>query len=139
MVVDWTSDWAEFWARELRSALAYVQRMRGFDAELQELTGQLLERVVPRLLVPLQTGGRTIRPGLCHGDLWDGNIQVDAETGRVVLFDPCPFYGHGEMDLQCVREERGVVNPEFMERYAPEVGKSAPEADFEDRVALYAM
>lgn len=76
MVVDWTSDWALFWTRELLSALAYMQRLRGadHDAELQALTEQLVERVVPRLLVPLQTGGRTIRPVLCHGDLWDGNI-----------------------------------------------------------------
>lgn len=57
----------------------------------------------------------------------------------MVLFDPCSFYGHGEMDLQCVRAERGVMNPGFVERYAREVGKSEPEADFEDRVALYAM
>ncbi|KAK3299818.1 Fructosamine kinase-domain-containing protein [Chaetomium fimeti] len=139
MVVDWTADWAQFWGRELRSSLAYAQRMRGTDAELQELGERFLDGVVPRLLVPLQTGGRAIRAGLCHGDLWDGNIQVDAETGRVVLFDPCPFYGHCEMDLQCVRAEWGVVNHGFVKTYASELGKSEPEADFEDRVALYAI
>ncbi|KAK4239294.1 Fructosamine/Ketosamine-3-kinase [Achaetomium macrosporum] len=139
MAVDWTDNWEEFWTREFRVGLAYAQRMLGDDPELQDIADEFIEKVVPRLLRPLQTGGRSIRPSLCHGDLWDGNIQIDMETGEPVLFDPCPFYGHCEMDLQCIRADRYTVGLNFVRLYKTMVGASEPAEDFDDRNALYAM
>ncbi len=138
MIVDWTDNWEEFWTREFRSGLEYAQRMRGEDPELQAVAEEFIDKVVPRLLRPLQTGGRNIKPSLCHGDLWDGNMQVDSATREPTLFDPCPFYGHHEMDLQCMRSPRYMVGLEFVEMYK-EVGASEPVGDFDDRNALYAM
>ena len=138
MVADWTDDWEEFWIREFRSALDYAQRMCGKDSELQAVSEEFIDKVVPRLLRPLQTGGRNIKPSLCHGDLWDGNIQMDSVTKQPTLFDPCPFYGHHEMDLQCMRSPRYTVGLEFVEMYR-EVGASEPVGDFDDRNALYAV
>ena len=54
------------------------------------------DKVVPRLLRPLETGGRSIRPSLIHGDLWHGNAETDAETGEPVIFDAASFYAHNE-------------------------------------------
>lgn len=140
MTVGWTASWEEFWADEFRSSLTYTQRMRGDDAELMQVATEFLNKVVPRLLRPLQTGGRTIKPSLCHGDLWDGNIQVDTTKKELVLFDPCPFYGHAEMDLQCMREKRYALGRlGFAKKYGEEVGISEPVEDFDDRVALYSM
>jgi fructosamine-3-kinase len=139
MIVDWTDNWEEFWTREFRSGLGYAQKMRGEDTELQEIADEFIEKVVPRLLRPLQTGGRNIKPSLCHGDLWDGNIQLDRETMEPMLFDPCPFYGHHEMDLQCMRSPRYAVGLDFVELYRTVVGASEPAGDFDDRNALYAM
>jgi fructosamine-3-kinase len=139
MVVDWSDNWEEFWTREFRSSLAYVLRMRGKNPELQQLAEDFIEKVVPRLLRPLQTGGRNITPRLCHGDLWHGNIQIDQAMGETVLFDPCPFYGHQEMDLQCMRGERSALGLGFVKRYGEEVGRSDPIDDFDDRNALYAV
>jgi fructosamine-3-kinase len=139
MIVDWTDNWEEFWTREFRSGLVYAQRMRGEDPELQEIADEFIDKVVPRLLRPLQTGGRNIKPSLCHGDLWDGNIQLDRDTMEPMLFDPCPFYGHAEMDLQCMRSPRYAVGLDFVELYRTEVGESEPAGDFDDRNALYAM
>ena len=139
MIVDWTSSWEEFWTREFRSGLKYAQKMRGEDLELVNLAEEFMEKVVPRLLRPLQTGGRDITPRLCHGDLWDGNIQVDVDTQQPVMFDPCPFYGHAEMDLQCMRSPRYALGLDFVDLYNKEVGASAPQEDFDDRNALYAM
>ena len=31
-----------------------------------------LKKVVPRLLLPLQSKGRILKPCLIHGDCWDG-------------------------------------------------------------------
>ncbi|KAK4154702.1 hypothetical protein C8A00DRAFT_42578 [Chaetomidium leptoderma] len=138
MVVDWTDNWEEFWSREFRSGLKYAQSMRGQDPELQQIADQFIDKVVPRLLRPLQTGGRNIKPSLCHGDLWVGNIQVDPDTEEPIVFDPCPFYGHHEMDLQCMRSPRYAVGLDFVAMYK-EVGVSEPTGDFDDRNALYAI
>lgn len=37
------------------------------------------------------------RPSLVHGDLWSGNI-ISTREG-ILLIDPCPYYGHREMDF----------------------------------------
>jgi len=139
MIVDWTDNWEEFWTREFRSGLEYAQRMRGDNPELRELAEEFIAKVVPRLLRPLQTGGRNIEPRLCHGDLWYGNIATDQATKEPVLFDPCTFYGHHEMDFQCMRSQRYQVGPEFDKLYLDEVGASEPAGDFDDQNALYAV
>ncbi|VUC28139.1 unnamed protein product [Clonostachys rosea] len=139
MIVDWTDSWEIFWTREFRSGLAYVQRMRGENPELVEVAEEFLQKVVPRLLRPLQTGGRDIKPSLCHGDLWDGNIQMEIDTDRPVLFDPCSFFGHHEMDLQCMRGARYTIGLDFVELYKKEGDVSEPKEDFDDRNAMYAV
>lgn len=96
MINDWTDNWEEYFTRQLRADLAYAQRERGDDPELQEVAEEFIEKVIPRLLRPLQTGGRSIKPTLCHGDLWGGNIQIDVETEQPIMFDSCCFYGHNE-------------------------------------------
>lgn len=59
----------------------------------------MLEKVVPRLLRPLEEDGRTVVPRLCHGDLWDGNVSVDVNTGRPIIFDAIPLYAHNECEF----------------------------------------
>lgn len=58
-----------------------------------------LQKVVPRLLLPLQAGGRILKPRLIHGDCWDGNPATDAKTGETFVFDVCSFYGRNEHDI----------------------------------------
>ncbi len=96
MVNDWTDSWEEYYARQFRSDVSYLQQVYGEDAELTDLTEEFIQKVVARLLRPLQTGGRSIKPTLCHGDLWDGNVQVDVDMKQPVMFDSCAFYGHNE-------------------------------------------
>lgn len=96
MINDWCDSWEEFFVREFRSNLAYAQDNRGPDDELAEVAEKFIATVIPRLLRPLQSGGRTIKPTLCHGDLWDGNIQLDSDTKAPIIFDACCFYGHNE-------------------------------------------
>lgn len=95
----WVDSWEEFYTRKFRSALEYGQIPHGRDEELCDIGEEFIEKVIPRLLRPLQTGGRSIKPTLCHGDLWDANIQIDAVTNQPFLFDPCCFYGHHESTL----------------------------------------
>lgn len=55
-----------------------------------------MKRVVPRLLRPLETGGRQIKPSLVPGHLYSGNVSIDAENGRPVLYDAACLYAHNE-------------------------------------------
>lgn len=96
---EWTDSWEEFWGRQFRSDVAYLQKFYGKDDDLEALTEELIQKVAARLLRPLQTGGRSIKPSLCHGDLLDGNVQMDIDTGQTILFDSCAFYGHAEGNL----------------------------------------
>lgn len=77
-----------------------------FDV-VAELT---LERVVPRLLLPLQSDGRVLKPCLIHGDCWDGNTAMDMQTGEALIFDVCSFYGHNEYDIGNWRAPRHRVS-----------------------------
>ena len=69
-----------------------------------------LEKVVPRLLLPLQSNGRTLKPCLIHGDCWDGNTAMDSNTGEAFVFDVCSFYGHNEYDTGNWRAPRHTLS-----------------------------
>ncbi|KAK7959702.1 fructosamine/ketosamine-3-kinase [Apiospora aurea] len=154
----WTDSWEEYFTRKFRAALEYGQQPHGRDDELCELGDQFIQKVIPRLLRPLQTDGRSIKPTLCHGDLWDANVQVDASTRLPIIFDPCCFYGHHEsefalpqmiacltrthilqVDFQSMRSAPNTLGQEIVNTYKNEVGASEPQEDFDDRNALYSM
>ncbi|KAJ0122585.1 uncharacterized protein J7T55_003099 [Diaporthe amygdali] len=113
--------------------------IRGPDPEMDEIAGEFFEKVIPRLLRPLQTGGRSIQPVLVHGDVWPGNVQIDRDTQRVILFDSCCCYAHNELDLGMMREPRYRFTGEHASKYLEAASPSQPEKDFDDRNAVYAM
>lgn len=39
-------------------------------SELQDLAPGMFEKVIPRLLRPMETNGRSMKPSLVHGELW---------------------------------------------------------------------
>lgn len=84
----------------LRRVLAVLEERGGQSVELDALLPNLFANVIPRLLRPLQEGGRKIKPALVHGDLWRGNIGIinDAE---VVVYDPASFWAHNECMSPC--------------------------------------
>ncbi|KAH7629759.1 Fructosamine kinase-domain-containing protein [Sordaria sp. MPI-SDFR-AT-0083] len=151
-VTNWTSSWEEIFTREFRSNLAYLLHSRARelkDSELNDLVRlaeQFIVKVIPRLLRPLQTGGRNIKPVLLHGDLWHGNMSIDTATGQMIIFDPYAFYGHQEMKLQCWAHNRyhevpggsGLKLGKMIRRYEEVVRADEPVDDFEDRVRLSA-
>lgn len=67
------------------------ERSHGPDEELKILTAAMFEKVIPRLLRPLETGGRQIKPCLVHSDLWPGNVKPNAITDEPIIFDSCAF------------------------------------------------
>lgn len=67
---------------------------------MEGLKDAVFEKVVPRILRPLESHGRKVEPVLLHGDLWVGNTATDKESGTMVMFDSSAFYGHNECELK---------------------------------------
>ncbi|KAL9029153.1 MAG: hypothetical protein Q9180_007063 [Flavoplaca navasiana] len=96
----WSDSWEKWYARALKRMLEEEEESHGPDENLAILTAGLFEKVIPRLLRPLETGGRHIKPCLIHSDLWPGNAKPDAVTDEPIIFDSCCFWGHNEGSLR---------------------------------------
>lgn len=104
----WCDTWEAWFTNAMRRMLQVEEKSHGQDEELQKLTKDLFEKVIPRLLRPLETEGREIKPCLIHSDLWPGNIKHDAETDEIMIFDSCAFWGHNE-GLFCFFVEAYII------------------------------
>lgn len=93
---EWTGSWEEFFTKSIKLVFENEERSQGADKEVQHLCQETLSKVVPRLLRPLETGGRHIEPRLIHGDLWDGNTSTDVATDLPVIYDATCIYAHNE-------------------------------------------
>jgi hypothetical protein len=162
----WCDTWEEFFTRSMKDTMQAELATQGPRAELEELSEKILTKVIPRLIRPMETGGRKITPVLVHGDLWHGNISVDNETKNPVVYDPCCFYGHFECkshsdhlpleyrrvwylpltgtepdDFSMWRAERYRTKHRHVSAYfcLPGMEPSEPSEELWDRNALYAM
>ena len=149
----WTDTWEEFFMNAFKHMVKLNVDRAGVSEEMNALLPALYEKVIPRLLRPLETGGNSIRPSLVHGDLWCGNVVVDQNTGKGIAFDPSSFWAHNEctnsihwfirvtkkMELGNWRPERNKFFRVYFDEYHLHFPKSLPEEDYDDRNALYAM
>ena len=97
--VDWQDTWEQFFYNLMERILSIEWKSQGPDEELKELTSAMLTKVIPRLLRPLETGGREIKPRLLHGDIWDGNTSQNLDTDFPVIYDDTCIYAHNESKL----------------------------------------
>lgn len=135
----WCDTWEEFFTRAFRGTVKLEQEIQGHNHELERLAQQTCEKVIPRLLRPMETNGRKLKPTLVHGDLWHGNVGINLTTDQVVLYDCCAFYGHHEYDLGMFRAARYRTNKSHVRAYHKFIEASYPPEDHDDRNALYAL
>lgn len=88
--------WEESFSRGIQRFFELEEEAQGYDEGMIELRKGIMEKVIPRLLRPMETEGRKIVPTLVHGDMWDGNTAVDNDTGEPIIFDACSSYAHNE-------------------------------------------
>lgn len=88
----WRSDWIEFYSQERlgtqKALLCSKGAATGLIEKLSRLQGEMSKFFV----------GYTPRPGLVHGDLWQGNYGFSQE-GEPVVYDPACYYADFEVDL----------------------------------------
>ena len=92
----WNGSWEVFWTQQMRSLLQQEEALCGPDDDFSNLEAGLYNIVIPRLLRPLETGGRSIKPCLIHSDLWPGNIKRKVHDDKLCVFDACAYWGHNE-------------------------------------------
>ncbi|KAL6698188.1 Fructosamine kinase domain-containing protein [Trichoderma pleuroticola] len=136
----WSDRWELFFADGLRDVSKIRRKRAGRSLELEALEPALFDKVIPRLLRPLESGGRQIRPSLVHGDLWYGNAGViSGDVENSIIFDPSSFWAHNEYELGNWRPCRNKFTSIYFEEYLSHIRPSEPEEDFDDRNALYSV
>ncbi|KAI1503036.1 Fructosamine kinase-domain-containing protein [Biscogniauxia marginata] len=135
---EWCDTWEEYFTRELTHRLELEKDRHPLDVEMERLSKQLLQKVVPRLLRPLTDHG-SIRPVLLHGDLWDKNIAINAKTRKPVIFDAGCIYGHNEYEIGLWRSTRYNFSSEHINAYFRHFPPAEPREDFADRGLLYSI
>ncbi|KAK0661185.1 Fructosamine kinase-domain-containing protein [Cercophora samala] len=134
----WSDTWEDYFTRTTKVLFQMEQEAQGPNPEILELSKPFFEKVVPRLLRPLETDGRSIRPALIHGDLWHGNATMDGDTDQPVIFDAASFYAHNEYELGVWRQSWNKIKKPYRLRYYRHFPRAQPEEDFDDRNLLYA-
>lgn len=94
-----SKSWEECFSKGLSNEFDLEEKAHGPDPEFQKLREILFDKIIPRLLRPLEAEGRKVTPTLVHGDLWDGNTSIDVETGLPLIFDAVTFFAHNECKL----------------------------------------
>jgi protein-ribulosamine 3-kinase len=93
----WCDSWEAFFDQGLRHVLKVREERAGPNYDLDMLRPVLFEKIIPRLLRPLESEGRRVQPSLVHGDLWCGNAGIiDETTDEGIVFDPSSFWAHNE-------------------------------------------
>ncbi|KAK8123157.1 hypothetical protein PG984_011827 [Apiospora sp. TS-2023a] len=134
----WSDSWEDYFTRTTKVLFVLEQEAQGPNEEIRELMVPFFGKVIPRLLRPLETGGRSIRPSLIHGDMWHGNASTDSETNMPIIFDAASFYAHNEYELAVWRQPWNEINKPYRMEYHKYFPKSQPEGDYDDRNLLYA-
>lgn len=140
--VDWEDNWAEFYRKLLVGVCRLDIETNGPWPELERATEQVANKVIPRLLNDLKTSdGEPIKPSIIHGDLWEGNMGINMETGQVILFDVGSYFAHNEMELGHWRCEFSSVfrSKVYWSHYLQSHPAAEPFDEFDDRNRLYSL
>ena len=137
----WNPSWVDYYVQLLRGAMRLDTEINGKWKNLTQCVDRLISHVVPKVLGPLESNGRTVKPCLIHGNLWDGNIGTAFETGEVYVFAASAHYAHNEME---VAMWRGTVNKMvsskvYLNNYLSRTGISEPAEQFDDRNRIYSV
>jgi len=103
------NDWVAFWREHRLGFQLQLAGQHGHSASLLS-QGELLMSKISAFFQSYQP-----RPSLLHGDLWSGNVAIDA-SGEPAIFDPAVYYGDREADI-AMTELFGGFSSRFYSAY----------------------
>ncbi|KAK3985470.1 Fructosamine kinase-domain-containing protein [Cladorrhinum sp. PSN332] len=135
----WNPSWSDFFSQLFGTTMVLEEKINGKWKNMRELVEMTIAHVVPKVLGPLESGGRSVKPSLIHGDLWIGNIGTDCKTGEIYIFDASSYYAHHEMEIAIWRPlpNNLLGSGVYVKEYLAQMGASEPAEQFEDRQKLY--
>lgn len=140
LTADWDPSWVSFYGKLLAGVYKLDIEVNGSWKELDDAMEITLRKVIPRLLGPLEQDGRSVKPCLIHGDLWEENIGTDPKTGEIYVFDSCAYYAHHEMAVGMWRVDHHHMNgKEYRNEYFKTFEPDEPVEDYDDRNRLYSI
>ena len=135
---DWNASWVDYYIQLIRNAMRLNMEKNGTWRDLEQVVEHLIEHVVPKVLGPLEADGRSVKPTLIHGDLWEGNTGISFETGEIYAFDASVHYCHNEMEIGMWRMcSQGFGSKTYLNAYLSRMGISEPAEQFDDRNRIY--
>ncbi|KAH8801514.1 Fructosamine kinase-domain-containing protein [Xylogone sp. PMI_703] len=138
-MTEWEDSWQIFFEKSLRFALHQELEANGLDPEFDILVPIIFSKVIPKLLGPLESDGRRVKPSLVHGDLWYGNSGVDVTTGYPLIFDACCFYAHNEYEFGQWRPACNKFDEKYLEEYHSHSDGLSLDEGYEGRLDLYKL
>ncbi|KAL1880763.1 hypothetical protein Daus18300_001377 [Diaporthe australafricana] len=127
MTDQWGESWSAVFQRHLGHMVTQDEEVNGYWPEFKILCDITLGYVLPRLLEALQSDGRSIKPCLVHGDLWDENTATDMRNGEPFAFDPGSMYAHNEYETGNWRAVRHrLSSARYVGRYQSLFKRSEP-------------
>jgi protein-ribulosamine 3-kinase len=125
--VGWESSWEVMLSKVLAQVMDIDQEKHGEWPEFNAIRALPFEFVIPRLLRPLESDGRSVKPCLIHGDLWDENCADDMNTGEPFAFDAPSIYAHNEYEIGYWRPIRHrLSNKSYVRAYKKHFPVSEP-------------
>ncbi|KAM0812592.1 putative protein-ribulosamine 3-kinase [Seiridium cardinale] len=136
----WDNSWTSFFQRLVNDVYQLEKKVNGLWQPLEDVMRITLDQLIPRLLDPLTANGRTIKPCLIHGDLWESNIGTDKKTNEIYIFDACAYYAHHEKEVGIWRvAHHQMTDEKYRREYFKNYLPSEPVEEVDDRNRLYAV
>jgi protein-ribulosamine 3-kinase len=139
-VTPWETCWTDLFARLFQHVVDLDIETNGHWEALGILEKRILSQVVPKLIGNLERDGRSIKPCLIHGDLWEGNTGTSRVTGDVYIFDSGAFYAHHEMEIgdwRCTYNR--IHHKVYTKTYNRHNPPSEPCKEWDDRNRMYCI
>ena len=106
----WEESWAVLYRKQLARMLDLDREKHGDWPVSTSASRLVLDEVIPRLLEPLLSCGRSIKPCLVHVNLWDENCAADGDAVEAFILDAGSFYAHNEYEIMNWRAARHRLN-----------------------------
>jgi fructosamine-3-kinase len=136
----WESSWTTFFTKLLKFAIDLDFKTNGPWEELDILEKRVISQVIPRLIGNLERDGRSVKPCLIHGNLWEGNTGTEYETGDIYIYDAASFYAHNEFEIGDWRcNYNKIHNKVYTRTYLRHYGPSEPKEEWDDRNRMYCI
>lgn len=139
MIYPVSDTWEGLFTQVMETTFDVEELTQGPEDDMRMLRKGIMEKVIPRLLRPMETEGRKLVPRLVHSDLWHGNVGIDVNTKLPIIFDAVALYAHNEYELAPWRPIRHNIGRPYINEYLKHFPATAPAEDFEDRNLLYCM